>query len=117
MDRARPPQHLITLLKITEQRRDPGCLTQQQANDRVAICRRQIQSAALQVPVMQQVVASAEIHERVLPVRGRLLHQPRAPAHLPLGKARQRTRLGPLIVSQCAPPLIWHQYQLSSSRK
>ena len=100
MDRADPPQHLITLLRITEQRRDPGRLAQQQPSDRVAIRRRQIQSAALQVPVMQQVVASAEINKRVLPVRGRLLHQPRAPARLPLGKARQRARLGPLIASQ-----------------
>ena len=100
MDRADPAQHLITLLKITEQCRDPGRLAPQQPSDCVAISRRQVQRAPLQVPVMQQVIASAEINKRVLPVRRRLLHQPRAHARLPVGKARQRAGSGPLLASQ-----------------
>ena len=104
MDHADPPQHLIALLSIGKQRRDPGRLAQQQAHDRVAVCCRQIQGAALQVAVMQQVVTSAEIDKRVLPVRGRLLHQARTPARVLPGDARQHARPGWPVISQRIPP-------------
>ena len=53
----------------------------------------EIQSAALQIPVRQQVVASAEIDKRVLSVRGRLLYQSRALAWVQRHPAAQHPGL------------------------
>jgi hypothetical protein len=116
MNHPDPPQHLVALLRIGEQSRDPGRLAQQQADDRIGICRCQVQSAALQVPVVQQVVAAAKVDKRVLPVRGGLFHQAGTPAHLPPGKARQRARTEPPVASQCTLPNP-APIQLPGSRK